>query len=199
VRPNDLPDEDRRKFMALGMGRSLPFWKEVVALQLRRLDELEKQLPGVNEHFAANIHIYAGNNPVMNDWTLRAQADSHFLLVSIRHVLRFGRELRKLTAGQDERPNILLQGFLSKYRDAETLRGILEHFDAYSVGGKTDAKRGVGPGTLGLQLESSNGQINLVIGTHNLPLVPLGQAAAELAYGLDLLWEELMMRQSPTG
>jgi hypothetical protein len=199
VRPNDLAEEDRRKFMALGMGRSLPFWKEVVALQLRRLDELEKQLPSVRHHFVANAHRYAVNNPVMNDWTLRTHADSHFLLVAIRHVLRFGRELRKLTAGDDERPNILLQEFLSKYRHAEALRGILEHFDEYSVGGKSDLKRGVGPELLGVQIESQGDRITLIIGSHNVPLVPLGQAAAELAHKLDHLWEQLMMRQSATG
>jgi hypothetical protein len=198
VRINDLPDEDRRKFMALGMGRSLPFWKEVIALQLHRLDGLQKQLPAANEHFAANFNTYAGNNPVMNTWTLQIQADSHFLLVSIRHVLRLGREFSKLTAVYDERPSALLQDFLSKYRDAESLRGILEHFDAYSVGGKIDVRIGIGPETRGLQLESSGEQIILVIGKRKLPLIPLGQAAAELANGLDFLWEELVMRQSPT-
>jgi hypothetical protein len=196
MRANDLSDsEDRRKFAALGWGRSFPFWGQVIRLQLLRLEELEKQLPAVNENLKTNFDAYGLNNPVMHDWWVRTQADGHFLLVSIVHVLRLGRHFEKLTEGLDERPKSTLQCFHSKYRDAEALRGILEHFDEYSFKSKTDKRTGVGPETLGLNLENQDDRITLVIGKRSLPLVPLGQAAFELAYQLNVLWNEMLTVQ----
>jgi hypothetical protein len=195
VHPNNLPEEDRRMFMALGFGRSLPFWKDVILLQLRRLEELEARFPAVRDHFADNVTVYAGNNPVMNQWNLEVQADAHFLLVSIQHVLRLGRRLQNITRASDTRARSLRRGFLSKYRDAEKLRDILEHFDEYSVAGKADRERGIGPDLYGFHVEYDGNSVLLVMGTRQVALVTLGRAAAELAVGLDALWAELVFQR----
>jgi hypothetical protein len=185
-------------FMALGFGRSLPFWRDVAFLQHQRLQELEARLPAVRDHFTANVAVYAANNPVMNQWNLEVQADAHFLLVSIRHVLRLGERLQNLTRASDTRAGALRRTFLSKYRDAERLRGILEHFDEYSVGGKTDPERGVGPDLYGFHVDHDGEHVLLVMGKRRIALVPLGQAAVELALGLDALWQELVFQQPAT-
>lgn len=162
-------------FMALGFGRSLPFWKDVTFLQHQRLQELEARFPAVRDHFTANVAVYAANNPVMNRWNLEVQADAHFLLVSIRHVLRLGERLQNLTRASDTRPGALRRTFLSKYRDAERLRGILEHFDEYSVGGRSDPERGVGPDLYGFHVDHDGEHVLLVMGKRRIALVPLGK------------------------
>jgi hypothetical protein len=194
--PRSLSDDDRRKLMALGLGRSLPFWKAVVMLQLHRLEQSEQRFSAVRDHFVANVHQYAANNPVMNHWNLEVLADSHFLVISIGQVVRYGRMLRDIIRTSDKSAGALLGQFESKWGDPKQLRNILEHFDRYPSGRKVDPGKGLGPDLWGFHVDHDGEHIVLVIGNDRIALVPLGQSAARLAADLDNLWCELTMGQA---
>ena len=137
-----VEDENiRAVIMRAAFGRGYAFWSAVIQLQRDRLEGLLRQVDGRDRVRSLPELIQQGS--WLHAWQLQALADSHFLLVSVRHVLRHGRALRKLVDHIDPRPREAIAAFLSgSGREAEKVRGVLEHWDEYSLDRK-DYPRGM--------------------------------------------------------
>ena len=111
-----IPDELRRAQVLanIGLRDGLPQWAYALKLQRSRLQQLQAEHRRLKEVWR--------NRPTgelarltweqLGEWNARLVADSHFLLVAVRHVLQLARHLRDRTRDDDHRAGVLLEAFL---------------------------------------------------------------------------------------
>jgi hypothetical protein len=120
--------------------RTLAFWAKVVALQGERL---KAKLPPTEDAYLEVEQTDNDDEPgisVWDWWNTNVRADAHLLVIAVRHVLLHGRALAEL---EPEAARLLAEWNRGPRRDAETARGVLEHYDRYWIAGRGDPKRSV--------------------------------------------------------
>jgi hypothetical protein len=197
-----LSDDESRRLLHIGWGtRSLNFWGKVVMLQAERLTEA---LP-LTEAAYADLEVERDDAPPeLSNWDLwntRVRADAHLLVVAVRHVLLHGRYLAEFSP---EAAELLAAWTTGPHRDAETARGVLEHYDRYWIAGQGDAKRAVrqdAPVAV-IAPDDDLTDFRLVIDQVELWLLAMARDAFALALKLSDLWNtrsalHLMRRIDP--
>ena len=182
-----------RALTNIGLHDGLPQWAYAVELQRSRLQELQAEGRRFSEFLRSSSPegLARFSLEELSEWTSRLVADSHFLLVAVRHVLQLARHLRDRTS-DDHRADALLKAFLrGKHGRAEMIRGILEHFDRYWIEGKQDRRRGMSGWPKPVLPVGMGDKLHLHIGANQVDLLVLADDALGLAHKLYEVWSEV--------
>ena len=187
----DVMHDDPR-LARLGWGAASPsFWKGVVELQLRRVEEDQKRflasgIGGDDEPAGAFQAALMPNG--------RLTADAHMLVVAIGHVLRLERRYLSITG--DHRLVQARDAFDSEFPHAKDFRDILEHVDAYMIGEGNlqddgTLERAYGFPHVELEGEEGDGEVVFWFDEFSVPLKAAARAAAGLARRLNEIYPTL--------
>jgi len=185
--------------MQAGFGRGFGFWAAALSLQTQRLRELLDAWDAVEE-----LPYTVGSGEWLSNWHLKAQADAHYLVLGVRHVIRHAFKFRDLIGTVDPRPAAALAAFADRIgTGTETirdLRDMLEHWDEWSFTDKPyQGKMLVRPPGLiadQLQVMPRDSDLWVGLGGMDLPLIEVAAAAIALA---DELGQSLREAISPPG
>jgi len=183
-----------RALTNIGLHDGLPQWAYAVELQRSRLQELQAEGRRFSEFLRSSSPegLARFSLEELSEWTSRLVADSHFLLVAVRHVLQLARHLRDRTSDDDHRADALLKAFLrGQHGRAEMIRGILEHFDRYWIEGKQDRRKGMSGWPKPVLPVDVGDKLHLHVGANQVDLLVLADDALELAHKLYEVWSEV--------
>ncbi len=187
------PLDRARALTNIGLHDGLPQWAYAVELQRSRLRELQAEGHRLSELLRGSPEELAKvSMEQLIEWNSRLVADSHFLLVAVRHVLQLARHLRDRTSDDDHRADALLKAFLrGQHGRAEMIRGILEHFDRYWIEGKQDRRKGMSGWPKPVLPVDVGDKLHLHVGANQVDLLVLADDALELAHKLYEVWSEV--------
>lgn len=177
------------KAWLLSSGVASPgFWRAVVATQIERIEEEQARLvestsPGADPFdFREAI---AERGPI--------QADTHFLLIAVRHVLRYHAQYLKLT--NDQRLIDAEASFNAAIPHVTVLRNVLEHLDEYAVGEGRLQRDGevadhAAPALHFQSPDDAAAEIELRLADRSVPLKATARATIRLAGLLIQVWND---------
>jgi hypothetical protein len=189
-----------RALANIGLRDGLPQWAYALELQRSRLRELQVEGRRLDEVWRSRPSGELARLlwEQASEWNSRLVADSHFLLVAVRHVLQLARHLRDRTRDDDHRAEALLEAFLrGKHGRAEMVRGLLEHFDRYWIEGKQDRRKGIGEWPRPVDVLGVDDELQLHVGANQVDLLLLADDALELACRLYEVWCEVAPWDDP--
>ncbi|HEX5525774.1 MAG TPA: hypothetical protein VFX44_01085 [Solirubrobacterales bacterium] len=182
-------------------------WKEAIVLQINRVVQAQHAIHRERQVILEELDEAAGEGNFTSTprpapagmfrpdgvaFYNQQEADCHFLLFAIRHILRIARARR-----EDRRVASAHDAFLKAFPQSENLRNILEHLDAYEKGeGKLqEPGAGVDPDDRNVFIRSDvddpEGEIYYHFGFGiDVPLKAAAKAAVELADLLEKVEEE---------
>jgi hypothetical protein len=197
-----IPDGLRRAqaLANIGLRDGLPQWAYALNLQRSRLQQLQAEHRRLVEVWRSRPtgELARQTWEQVGEWNARLVADSHFLLVAVRHVLQLARHLRDRTNDDDHRADVLLEAFLQgKHGRAEMVRGILEHFDRYWIEGMQDRRKGMSGWSRPVDVLSVDDKLHLHVGANQVDLLLLADDALELAHKLYLVWSDVTPWDDP--
>jgi hypothetical protein len=186
-----LSPEQERALYGFGQSSALN-WGKVILLQLERISGHQRE----QFDLASAPLPEDGLPPRLNgQWaqveiSWRIRTDAHFLILSLRHLLRYGPIYTRIT-GRDPRVRAAYRKFETAYPAVTDIRDGLEHRDERVL---KNAK----PGSLAEAVlgdvhatdTSPTGELLYIFGEHVLPLKQAGYGAVGLATRLDEVWQE---------
>jgi hypothetical protein len=119
--------------------------------------------------------------------------DVHFMLIGVRHVLRYQAKYVELM--KDDRLRRGLEDFEATAIDSAYLRNLLEHLDEYVIGkGEHQRKISAAPRELQPMFVEASGQpdadFDFVLGDLSIPVRATADAAIELGELLETVWND---------
>jgi hypothetical protein len=187
--PLDDDDPDDQALFNIRMGRrSLPFWADVLNLQMKRLSHL----------LAIVEDVRTGSDPAQlrpREWWVQLDADAHLVVIAVRHVLAHARHLGRFDAQAKAE---YLEWCRGPYRQAVTARGIVEHFDRYWIEGKGDLKAGLRSQEVRAAafMTPDGTDFEFALDDIKLPLLAMAAEALALAQRTDRLWNAMLERRA---
>lgn len=182
-------EHTRAKLMKAGFGRGFPFWAAAVALQAERLVDLLRRYEG---EFPVPFTVSGQHR--FTAWHVQALADVHYLLLGVRHILRYAREFKRLIGNVDPRLGVAINTFMTGCgKQAETFRGVLEHWDEYSLGDKKLPREMTRPPDEfagQVQVIPRDDELYISYAGIEFPAVELITDTLQLAEALELSWSE---------
>lgn len=164
---------------SLARGHTSPrHWTFAIRMQLARIDatrlELSELGPARQRYDALGI-------------------DVHFMLIGVRHVLRYQAKYVELV--NDDRLRRGLENFEATAIDSAYLRNMLEHLDEYVIGkGEHQRKISAAPRELQPMFVEASGQpdadFDFVLGNLSIPIRATADAAIELGELLETVWND---------